>query len=115
MKRCKRLAFAFGLVLLAASDISGAVTNTLVAPNANENVPAGGGEFGFIADGTRILGVYNSTEFLGDMPLGGVIHQIAFRVDESITRPLDFVIPDLEVRLSTSSSVAPFVPPVFAE
>src|SRR5688572_28736902 len=88
--------------------------DVVVAPNAFEDRPGTGSQGPFDISEGRYLNVYNASEFLPFMPNGGRITAIAFRLDESAPEGMVVHLPDIEIRLSTSSSMAPVIPFPFA-
>ena len=68
----------------------------------------------FEGNGSRQLTVYNSSLFLSTMPFGATITEIAFRMDEQNRSAFSATLPDIEVRMSTTSSTAPVLPLPFA-
>ncbi len=95
---------SLAILLLTFSNVLG---DTVVSPPENASAPGVGSQAPFKVDSTRILAVYPASDFLAAMPSGSLITQIAFRLDESIRNSVAVVIPDVEIRMSTTPSLVP--------
>jgi hypothetical protein len=102
----------FAIILLLRLETVQA--DLMVSPNSAATTPAIGAQIPFAVSGGRYLNIYNATEFLSSMPNGGRITGMAFRLDESEQESFSARIPEIEVRLSTSPSVAPVIPLPFS-
>jgi hypothetical protein len=90
--------------------------NSIVLPSGLDNVPGTTASGPFRGD-ERFLAIYGGVELVSAMPFGGTITQIAFRIDEAVRGgSREFDLSDLEIRMSTSPSLAAVVPsPTFAD
>lgn len=87
--------------------------DTVVVPNYATDVDANAQGIVF-ENGARVQNIYNSSQFLTAMPEGGIITQIAFRVDQSQRNSLSTVIPAVEIHMSTSPVTANSLSPMFS-
>ena len=78
------------------------IAASVVAPSENATTPGGGSLGPFGQSGSRYLFVLNGSDFLSAMPEGSLITAVAFRLNESVTAPVQVVVPQLEVWMSTS-------------
>lgn len=100
-----RLSLVCTAVLLC---INNGLAATLVAPNGYERVPGEGGEILPALNGTgRFQNVYEREDFLEVIPQGGVISEIALRMNDSIQRDLVGQVQDVEIRMSVTPSLDP--------
>ena len=84
--------------------------DSLVVPESYEIREGEGGAFIFTGAGNRDQIVYNAVHFLNAMPAGALISGIALRLDGGAGLPLNGDSTTIEVRLSTTSSMAPSFP-----
>lgn len=102
------------VALFAALSAMQSHSATAVIPQENENQAGNTGGGPFTAEDYRYQVIYHGSQFVRLMPQGGEITEIAFRVDESLRFPQQTVIEDMEIRMSTSPSLAPVLPHPFA-
>ena len=99
-----------GPISAQSGDAMASERQTLVVPLNNATTPGEGAQNAFPAAGARFLSIYNPSQFIAAMPEGGMIDQIAFRLDETIRgRSVSFDL-EAEVRMSTSTSLATRIP-----
>ncbi len=78
-------------------------TSTAVIPIQYRDVPGDGGQILFnYPSAVRYQCLYDAADFATAMPAGGTIVQLAIRLDETDRSSFEAVIPDLEIRMSTS-------------
>ncbi len=98
---------------MAMSFAEGSV-QTLVAPNEGALTDGPGADLPFVNHMTRLQNIYNGSQFSSSMPQGGIITQIAFRIDQSDRNSLSAVMPSLEIHMSTAPTFAQNISPVWA-
>ncbi len=91
----------------AATD--SAPLRSAVAPIGFEKLEGQGAAQDFLGP-ERVQTVYNAENFLSVMPEGGIISEIAYRLDGIQGQKVDTLTPPIEIRMSTTSSTAPFFP-----
>ncbi len=106
-----RKACTAALSLILLSSARGQEANsapvTAVIQGQYSTSPGPGSEGLFALSGARYQNIYNARDLAAIMPLGGYITQIALRMDENYRDSFSAVIPDIEIRMSTSSATWP--------
>lgn len=88
--------------------INNCLAATVVAPNDYENRSGEGSELLPVLNGTgRFQNVYEREDFFEVIPQGGIISEIALRMDDSIQRDLVGQVQDLEIRMSITPALDP--------
>src|SRR2546422_857568 len=104
MNASHNLAVGALVALCAASNAASFVS--VFVPNSLEHTDGNNAnEFPFSigADTIRYQQVYGASEFLGVVPFGGNITAILFREDAVFGQPFSTVLPNIEIRLSTTT------------
>ncbi len=102
LRNCMRL--CAGLLALSCGIIPIRGNVIVVGGDANQEGGVTGASFG---SGEREQFGYDASEFLDAMPNGGIISEVAFRVDGTVPFDINMVIPEFELRMSTTPSLLP--------
>ena len=94
-------------LLFFATEPIATQADTLVVPPSDANQEADGFLLGYDVSGMRTQTVYDSSLFLDAMPSGGIITEVAYRVEGHFGNAVDGVVPDLEIRVSTTTTMEP--------
>lgn len=104
-----RAALALLLVLQSVTTRSQG-TLTAVVPPEDADKEDSAAILPFFGPGVRSQFLYNPEIIAPGMPLGGLITEIAFRGEGPFGNAINANLPDIEIHMSTSPSLAPFPP-----
>lgn len=107
------------LVLLTVLDnlVFGQETFSVVAPNRAANEEGNGASFPFCCGRAIRQLLYDESNFVETMPNGGIIREVAFRIDGPQGQQEDILIPEIEIYMFTTPqrvkdvNVTEFLPP----
>ncbi len=91
--------FVFGCAIISAR-------GNVIVVGGEANQEGGGQQISFVSQEREQFG-YDASEFLDAMPNGGIISEVAFRVDGTVPFDISRVIADFELRMSTTPSLLP--------
>src|ERR1051325_9203507 len=86
--------------------VYGQETLTAIAPAYAANEEGADAIRPFCCRGAHNQFVYNGTNFVGAMPFGGTVTELAFRVDGPNGQPVDTVIADIAISVFTTQTNA---------